>query len=392
MIATDAALKDLCRRLRSGPSFAIDVEFQRERTYYPRVQLIQVAGPADEEDDIALIDPLQVKNLRPLFELVADPAIETILHAGGQDMEIAWQLSGLAPRNVFDTQIGAALVGYGDQPGYANLVERILSVRLGKLETVTDWSRRPLTPGQVEYAMDDVRHLHALRQRIGKRLADMGREDWAREEMAHYEERATYEKDLSRLYLRMGRTRSLSRRGLAILRELAAWREEEAMRRDEPRGRVIADEVLVEVARRAPSRLAELQVMRGMHPGELRRSGDALLALVERARALPESDLPEPSLPRSEDPEVALTVDLLEVFLRSRAREADIGPSYLGSRQDLAELVDSVRGRRRERENPPALLTGWRRTLVGDDLVAIASGRVNLHVDPDTGHVTTSSR
>ena len=395
MIATDSALKEYCATLRERPSFALDMEFQRERTYYARLYLIQIAAPKEGGDELTLIDPIGARNLQPLFELVADPSIETIVHAGSQDMEIVYQMSGLLPRNVFDTQIGGALVGYGDQPGYATLVEKILNVRLSKLETITDWSRRPLTDGQVHYALDDVRYLHALRNTIGERLAHHGRESWALEEMEHYGERTNYERDPSRLYLRIGRIRSLNRRGLAILRELAAWREEEAIRRDEPRGRVVSDEILVEAARRAPTKPADLQILRGLHPSELRRSGGAIVEVVSRALAIPETEWPDPPIIRAEDPELSLTVDLLEVFLRSRAREADIGPSYLGSRHDLAELIDAIRSDAPDggaNGETPLLLTGWRRELVGDDLVAIATGRVNLQVDPESGRVTTSNR
>src|SRR5512140_3563059 len=159
MITTDRELAAFCERLEQQPSFALDMEFQRERTYFPRLYLIQIASPGGEgeEDELTLIDPLAARRLQPLFELVADARLQKVVHAGSQDMEIVYQMSGLLPRNIFDSQIGAALIGYGDQPGSATLVERIAGVRLSKLETITDWSRRPLTPGQVQYALDDVR-------------------------------------------------------------------------------------------------------------------------------------------------------------------------------------------------------------------------------------------
>lgn len=376
MIETPGALTDLCRRLSERPSFGIDMEFQRERTYFARLYLVQVC----DEDDLFLIDPLAVRDLSPLYALIGDPAVETIVHAGGQDMEIVYQQAGFVPRNIFDTQIAAALIGVGDQPGYATLIDRFFGVRLSKTETVTDWSRRPLSEAQVAYALDDVRYLAELRRRLGNRLVELGREAWAREEMTHYEERETYEKDLSRLYLRVSRFRSLQRRGLAVLRALTIWREEEAIRRDEPRGRIIPDEVLVEIARRAPTRITDLQALRGLHPPEARRSGDALLATVKGALASPESSWPPVSTPREDTTDLSLVVDLLEVLLRARAREVEIAPSYLGTRSDLAELVDHLR---EGSLGGPHLLSGWRRELIGDDLVRLARGESALRVRPD---------
>lgn len=382
------------------PSFGLDLEFQRDRTYYPRLCLIQVALPGKAADTEAadgavrllIIDPMVVPNLAPFWELVADPAIEKILHAGRQDMEIAWGHGGILPRNIFDTQIAAAMIGAGDQPGYATLVERFSGVRLSKLETVTDWSRRPLTPGQLEYALDDVRYLHDMRGVIGKRLASLGRVEWAAEEMIHYEEVATWDPDLSRLFLKLPRVRSLSRKCLVVARELAIWRELEARRRDEPRNRIVSDEILVEVARRLPKGIPQLEILRGFHANDARKVGQALIEVVVRAEAIPEDQWPELRAIPAEDAERSLVVDLLEVYLRSKAREEEIAPSYLGAKADLLALVDAARGKRNPGLETPLLLTGWRRTMVGDDLVRICEGRTNLHVDAPTGRVTTSDR
>lgn len=394
-IEDDRAFDRFSGALAAAPWFGIDLEFQRERTYFPRLCLIQVilppAGP-DADFQLAIIDPQRVRRLQPIWDRVADPAVETVLHAGRQDMEIAYEQGRTLPRNIFDTQIAAALIGWGDQPGYASLVERVAGVRLSKLETVTDWSRRPLTPGQLEYALDDVRYLPAIRQELGRRLEELGRIEWAREEMAHYEERTTWESDPTRLFLRLPRLRSLHRKNLAVARDLAAWREAEAMRRDEPRNRVLTDDVIVEIARRLPKSPAQLEILRGYHPAEVRRSGPAVIELVAKSLQRPESEWPELPPARSEESETSLVVDLLEVFLRARAREAEIAPSYLGSRHDLAELIDEVNGARAAGGEAPLLLTGWRRPLVGDDLVRIATGQVNLHVDAERRRVTTSNR
>jgi ribonuclease D len=391
MIATDSGLKELAEQIGRSPSFGLDLEFQRERTYFARLCLIQVSFRAEREEQLAIVDPLKVRDLKPLFDLVADPEIETIVHSGSQDMEIVYQQGNVVPRNIFDTQIAAALVGFGEQPGYATLVDRIMGVKLGKLETITDWSRRPLTSGQEAYALDDVRYLLELRLQLGRKLETLGRVDWAREEMLHYEEEGTYERDLQRLYLRLPRTRALSRRGLAVLRDLAVWREKEAMARNEPRGRVVSDDVLLELARRVPRHIPDLTILRGLHPMEIKRSGNAIIETVAQAMRLPESEWPMPQFQRTDDPEVSLSVDLLEVWLRSRAAEMEIGPSYLGTRHDMAMLYAWAQGEPAG-EEIIHLLTGWRREIVGDDLVDIAQGKASLHLEPASRRVVLTRR
>ncbi len=393
MIDTKRELERTVSLLRGHGSFGLDMEFQRERTFRPRLQLVQVSLP----DEPMLIDPLALPDLDPLWDLVADPTIEKIVHAGAQDMEIVYVRSGLLPRNVFDTQIAAALLGLGDQIGYANLISRMLHKRLKKGETVTDWAMRPLSPGQLEYALDDVRYLHELRGRLWDRLSELGRAEWLQEEVEHYGRRETYERDPDTMWMRISRMRSLDRKGLTILRELAIWREEEAARRDEPRGRIVADETLVEIARRAPKRPEELKPLRTLHPRELARSGPGLVAAVTKGLARPEADWPKLEPVHAEDERFSITVDLLEVVLRARALEHEIAPSYLGTRADLAELIHATldtrngRGGKRRGEDAPAhepnLLLGWRRDLIGDELVAFLQGDASLKIDEATGFV-----
>jgi ribonuclease D len=394
-ITTAKELDRVVSDLRAHGTFGLDMEFQRERTYRPRLQLVQVSLP----DTPLLIDPLALPELDPLWDLVADPAVEKIVHAGAQDMEIVFARSGLLPRNVFDTQVAAALLGMGDQIGYANLIGRVLSRRVKKGETITDWAIRPLSKAQIEYALDDVRYLHELRARLWERLAERGREGWLREEVEHYEVRDTYERDPQTLWSRISRMRSLDRRGLAVLRELAIWREEEAQRRDEPRGRIVADETLVEIARRAPKKPEDMKPLRTLHPRELARSGAGLVEAVRKGLAVPDDECPRLEPVRAEDDRFSITVDLLEVVLRARALENEIAPSYLGTRADLAALIDEVRGAGRARREPregrdaaPLLLTGWRRELVGDELVAFLEGRATLRIDAATGHVHAEPR
>jgi ribonuclease D len=384
-VDSKADLERLVEELRAHGSFGIDMEFQRERTYRPRLQLVQVSLP----DRPLLIDPLALPELDPLWDVVADASVEKIVHAGSQDMEIVFARSGLLPKNVFDTQIAAGLIGLGDQIGYANLISRMLNRRLKKGETITDWSLRPLSKAQVEYALDDVRYLHDVRARLWEKLDGLGRASWLREEVEHYEDRGTYERDPETLWMRISRMRSLDRRGLAILRELAIWREEEALRRDEPRGRIVADETLVEVARRAPKRIDDLRPLRTLHPRELARSGAAIVEAVKKGAEVPDADCPRIDPVQSEDDRFSITVDLLEVVLRARALENEIAPSYLGTRSDIADLIRASRnGKRRGGDGgEPLLLSGWRRELVGAELVAFLAGRASLQVDESTGFV-----
>ena len=391
-ITATPELESLVAELRAHGTFGLDMEFQRERTYRPKLQLVQVSLPGRP----LLIDPLALPELGPLWELVADPTVEKIVHAGAQDMEIVFARSGLLPRNVFDTQVAAALIGMGDQIGYANLIGRMLGKRVKKGETITDWSIRPLSKAQVDYALDDVRYLHDLRAGLWSRLSERGRHEWLREEVEHYEDRETYERDPNTLWLRISRMRSLDRRGLAILRELAMWREEEAQRRDEPRGRIVADETLVEIARRAPKKPEDLKPLRTLHPRELARSGPGLVAAVQKGALAPESTWPRLDPIKPEDERFSISVDLLEVVLRARALENEIAPSYLGTRADIAQLIDhALSGNRRRKDAPePLLLTGWRRDLVGDELVAFLEGRASLKIDEATGfvHVLAATR
>jgi ribonuclease D len=381
IITRPSELADAAGTLRRHGVFALDMEFERERSYWPKLQLVQVAVP----DLVAAIDPLALEDLSPLYDLIADPAIEKITHAGRQDAEIFFLKTGKAPAGIYDTQIAAALVGLGEQVGYAVLVQRLLGVRVVKHERVTDWGRRPLSEAQLEYALNDVRHLLQIRDALNADLRELGREAWFREETAFYSDPGLYRHDPDRLYMKVSRWRSLDRRGLGVLRELVGWREEEAMRRDLPRQRVVPDDVLVELAGRRPKRAADLSPLRRLHPKEIERGGEAIVAAVGRGMTLPEAELPDPPKPPREDPDASLAADLLSVLLRMRAREIRIAPSYLGTQKDVLELVNWLADKREG--PPPRLIEGWRREVVGDDLAEVYEGRVALRVDAEVGRV-----
>ncbi|MBI4604861.1 MAG: ribonuclease D [Planctomycetes bacterium] len=385
LIRSVQGLSDLAEELRRLGSFALDTEFIRENTYRPQLCLVQIAAPGQAY----VVDPFLVEDLTALLDLVADPAVEKIVHAGEQDMEIFFSLRREPPRNVFDTQVAAALAGRGESISYGRLVEDLLGVRLKKVETYTDWAKRPLRPEQVEYALDDVKYLLELSRRLRRELDGLGRAAWLAGELRFYEERGTYEKDPETLYLKIRSAARLEPAELAVLRELAAWREEEAERVDRPRGRVILDEALVELARRAPKTLAEIGLVRGVHPQLVRRSGEAILRRVDRARRLPPPELPAPIERRTGDEDISLVTDLLEVALRARAAEAKIAPAYLASRRELEALARrELRGEGASGGGTPAVLTGWRREIAGEALLEILEGRSHVRVDRRAARVS----
>ena len=258
LVTRDQDLIALAAELKNEPAFAIDTEFERERTYWPKLQLIQVAGPRTT----AVIDPLALEDLEPLYALLRDPSIVKVTHAGRQDAEIFYNRMQVPPANIYDTQIAAAFLGYGDQIGYAALVNRLLNIRLRKTERVTDWSLRPLSSGQIEYALADVRHLLEIRERMNKNLEAKGRLPWLQEELTFYADPEFYTEDPGRAWVRISGWRGLDRRGISMLRELVLWRDREAAKRDIPRMRVIPDDVLLDIAARAPRTVNDLSPLR----------------------------------------------------------------------------------------------------------------------------------
>lgn len=376
---------DLARFLdeaREHGPLALDMEFERERTYRPILQLLQLA----HRDRAVLVDPLEIDDLSPVWEAVADPEREILLHAGGQDMEIVWDQGNVLPRRIFDTQVAAALLGMGEQPGYADLVRRILKVKLQKGERTTNWGKRPLTEAQMQYALDDVLHLHGLYDELVSQLEARGRLPWLREECLSYESSEAYDRDPDTLWLRVARHRSLRGAQLAVLRELAKWREEAAARRNIPRNRVVPDDVLLDIARRNPDRAEELKQLRRLHPREIEKSGDRIMEAVERGRSLPRDEWPRvPRIP-DDDPERNATVDLVATYLKLRCRELDIAPSYIATRKELHRMVQEYRPGRELPDARP--LVGWRMELVGHDLVSMLQGKVGISVDPETVLVT----
>ncbi|GAB4288000.1 MAG: ribonuclease D [Coriobacteriia bacterium] len=361
-------LKQLVAALNGAECVAIDTEFMREKTYYPRLCLLQLAS----DTVVAAVDPLAVDDLSPLAPLLSDAATTKVFHAGQQDIEILYHALGATPAPVFDTQIAATLAGYPLQVGYGALVEGMLGITLDKSDTFTDWAVRPLTAEQVDYALNDVRHLPTVYAMLRDELAEKDRLAWLADDFERLADPATYDVVPEEQWRKVKRASTLDRRGLARLRELAAWRETEAQRRDLPRRWVLADESLVEIARRAPTDRSALGAIRGVGERAVGRFGEALLRAVERGSGVPDDDLPRLPKRRRIAREAEQLADLMAVVVRVRAREHGVAPSLLAGKEDLARFAAGE-------ESP--LASGWRHALVGAELEALLAGHVALRVD-----------
>lgn len=383
-IESSEPLRRLAAQARSEGRLALDLEFIRENTYTPQLALIQIAV----SDACAIVDPLTMDDLSPLVEVLTDPGVLKVLHAAGQDIEVLHWHTGRLAGPIFDTQIAASMAGLGEQLSYGRLVDALLGVSLTKGESYSDWLRRPLLPSQTKYALDDVRYLLPMHDRLGKRLDAMGRAAWADDECRKFTDPALYERNPRTLYRRIRHGKNLPPQGLAILRELAAWRDAEARQRNRPHGRVLSNETLVDMARRAPQTHDDLQRLRGLPQREVERSADAILAAVQRGREVPEEDQPQPE---NRDPRLTpteeLAVKFLDASLKVLCQREKLPASFIASRSDLETLVRRYRNDRLPAEGSP-VLEGWRGELVGKDLLAILEGRLSLHLHPKTGKVT----
>jgi ribonuclease D len=375
-----AGLRAVCRELAAEERFGLDTEFVGERTYVPQLELVQVAT----RSQCALIDCQLVRSLDPFFELLWNEKIEKVVHAGQQDLELFCNLTGRMPVPVVDTQLAAAMVGYGAQAGYAQLVERLLGVSVDKSETLTDWSRRPLTEAQFAYAADDVRFLLPLYDRLRAKLSELGRWSWVLEECRRLEGATRSEPlDPAEAYLRVRGRGSLRAKGLVVLRELAAWREDVARQRNKPRATIARDEALVEIARKAPTSVAGLRSLRAVRSRELDRQSEAVVERVRQALETPRDQWPQPPPTQGPTPSTGV-VELLQAVLRLRADEACIAPSMLATHADLMQLVQ--RHAAGEGASLP-IMQGWRRKIAGADLLALLEGRATLALDPERGRV-----
>jgi ribonuclease D len=369
LISTTEELASACSRLATHPFVTVDTEFLRETTYYPKLCLIQMASP----DEAVMVDPLaEGLDLAPFMALMTDQNVVKVFHAARQDLEIVWMLGRVLPTPLFDTQVAAMVCGYGDSVGYEQLVNDLAKARIDKSSRFTDWSRRPLSEAQLVYAESDVTHLRDIYLALQADLAASGRESWVAEEMAVLNSPGTYEVKPENAWQRLkGRLRKPKE--LAVLMELAAWREREAQHRDVPRQRVLKDDALMDIVQRAPRSAEALGELRSVPNGfERSRAGGEVLAAVERALALDPRNLPRLERERGR-PGNGAVLDLLKVLLKATADAERVAPKIIASSDDLEEIAGS------DEADVPAL-HGWRREIFGEKALALKNGSLSLKI------------
>jgi len=369
-ITTTDALAAFCGSQADSSYITVDTEFVRESTYYPQLCLVQVAG----ETDAAAIDTLaEGLDLEPLFALLRKPDLLKVFHAARQDLEIFYTLMGAVPAPVFDTQVAAMVLGFGDQVGYEVLVNKILGHSLDKSSRFTDWSRRPLTDRQIDYAMADVDHLRPIYEELQGRLDENGRAHWLTEEMKILTAEDTYRNDPDAAWKRL-KARGLKPRALAVLQKVAAWREREAQRRNTPRNRVVRDDTVLDIAGSMPKTADDLRRIRGLGKNiPDGRTGQEILAAVKEAVDIPREDLPKVKRREQPPPGVAPTMELLKVLLKAKCDQEGIASRLIATADDLEKLA-------MDDEADVQALKGWRRELFGEDALNLKHGRLALTV------------
>ena len=369
-IATQENLAAFVERARSSSVLAIDTEFLREKTYYAKLCLLQMAT----DDEVVIVDPFEMDDLSVMAPLLEDERIVKLFHAAGQDLEIILREVGVLPRPVFDTQIAAALLGHTQQIGYAALVHAECGVSLKKIDSFTDWSRRPLSASQRDYAADDVVYLPRLYAGMRAALEEKGRLHWLDHDFEELSDPARYEANERERFRRLKRVSQLSRRQLSAAREVAAWRELEAQRRDVPRKWVVTDEQIVEACKREARTIDELFMVRGLSDRLSTKDARAVVSLISSALSAPPDTWPELDRCGKSEPNVDAELDLMSALVRLRAKENGIAFPPLASHDDLARVARGYR-------EGVDLLRGWRRAIVGEELLELLDGRLTLSLD-----------
>jgi ribonuclease D len=373
IIDDSAELARFCQRLGEASYITVDTEFMREKTYWPRLCLVQLGGP----EECAAVDPMvEGIDLAPLFELMTDPGTLKVFHAARQDIEIFYNLTGKVPSPLFDTQVAAMVCGFGDAVGYETLASRLARARIDKSSRFTDWARRPLTERQVQYALSDVTHLRVVYEKLSRELEKTGRMAWLEEEEATLIDPATYASHPEDAWRRL-KLRSTKPRFLGILREVTDWRERQAQSRDIPRQRVLRDEALIEIAAHPPKDSDQLARIRGMSRGLANgRSGSELLAAVKRGVEIDPAELPKVQRPPPTPPGIGPLVELLKVLLKLKCESHHVARKLVASSADLEQIAADDFAEVRA-------LHGWRREIFGVDALELKHGRLALSAAGD---------
>jgi ribonuclease D len=367
-IDTPAGLEAFCKQISTADWIALDTEFLREKTYYPKLCLLQIATP----DTVACIDPIALDDLSPILEIIFDEGIIKVMHSGRQDMEIFFNIHGRPPSPVFDTQIAALLLGYADQIGYANLVREMLGIELDKLHTRADWSLRPLSAEQLQYAADDVVYLADIYRKMTAQLTAMGRLAWLSEDFERLASPDLYGNPPAHAWLKVKGGNRLKGDSLAVLQALANWRETTAQRKDRPKGWILRDDALIDIARHRPASVEALGKIRGLSEGLVRNSGKVLVELVSEAANSQPVPFPDSGKRIKPTADQNALVDVMMALVRMSGEQNDLNPAVLASRKQLEQLV---RG-----ETDINVMQGWRKKFVGEQLSRFLDGDLKLSV------------
>ena len=371
-INTPDQLSVLCEQIKKEPWLALDTEFLREKTYYPKFCLLQIATP----EWVACIDPIALPKLDDLFEAIYNPAIVKVFHSCRQDLEIFYQWTGKLPAPIFDTQVAAPLLGFQDNPGYAMLVSSLLSINLNKAHTRADWSKRPLTEAQIEYAADDVIYLCQIYQIMVQKLTELGRIDWLKHDFAELTNPALYKIEPEKAWIKIKGKNKLTGKQLSIIQTLAQWREKTAQSEDRPKSWLLRDELLFDLAKLQPETVEELANVRGINERAVSRYGKELCQLITVAKNRAPLPLCEKDRPAKKNQQQEAILDILTALVRIRAEENSLNPTILGSRKDLEELLF-------DNDDECLLLHGWRYTMAGKELVGLLKGQLLLGIESE---------
>jgi len=377
-IDTPEKLATLCLQIKKEPWLALDTEFLREKTYYPVFCLLQIATPTW----VACIDPLALSSLDNLFEAIYSPNIVKVFHSCRQDLEIFYQINGKLPAPVFDTQVAAPLLGFQDNPGYAMLVSSLLNINLNKAHTRADWSKRPLTEAQIQYAADDVIYLCQIYQLIKQKLTALGRAEWLQQDFIELTNPECYEVIPEKAWLKIKGKNKLTGRQLSIVQTLAEWREKTAQGEDKPKTWLLRDELLFDMAKLQPETITELADVRGINERVVSRYGKELCALIAFAKNRSPIPLNEKGRPLKKTQQQEAILDILSALVRIRAEENSLNPTILATRKDLEDLIFE--------DDECQLLHGWRFSMAGKELVGLIKGEQCLGIE--TGKIAIITR
>ncbi len=361
------ALTKYCDQLKGSPWLAIDTEFEREKTYYPELALLQVT----DGKNAAVIDPLAIDDLTPVMDLFYDKSITKIFHSARQDLEIFFNMKGSVPSPLFDTQMAAPLLGFPEQTGYANLVKGITGVELSKSHTRTDWKRRPLNEGQLRYAIDDVIYLAQIYEKMVEQLTEMDRLNWLDKDFSEMTDPEIYEPDTNHVWRRIRSANRLKGKKLAVLQALAKWREETARIENRPRNWMLRDDAIIDMAHQLPDNKAAIFSIKGLHERVARKHGSELLKIIAEAQNNEPQSLPEKTKSKSLKVKQEALVDAMMAIVRLRAEENNLSPTILAPRKEIERLV----------QNDVSIVnSSWRARMIGEELNAFINGELSFKV------------